>query len=169
MSNSILKNAIKVAIVSSAVLTASAQAATDNANATATVVTTLTIATATNLVYGNLAPGASGGTLVMSPAGVRSTTGTVITYSSTFNAASFNVAGTADATYAITLPSNGTVTLSDGGANTMAVNDFTSNPSGTGTLTGGAETLYVGATLTVGSGQAAGSYSTTFDVTVDYN
>ena len=167
MSNSILKNAMKIALVSSAVLVASAQAATDTANATATVVTTLTITKTADLVYGNLAPGASGGTLVMSPAGVRSTTGTVVTYSSTFNAASFNVVGTTDATYSITLPSTD-VTLTSGG-NTMTVNTFASNPSGTGTLTGGSETLNVGATLNVSSGQAAGSYSGTFDVTVDYN
>ena len=44
-----------------------------------------------------------------------------------------------------------------------------SNPSGTGTLTGGTENLLVGATLQVTAGQATGAYTGTFDVTVGYN
>jgi len=50
----------------------------------------------------------------------------------------------------------------------MTVDTFTSTPSGTGTLTGGAETLNVGATLQVGIGQATGSYTGTYSVTVNY-
>jgi len=56
------------------------------------------------------------------------------------------------------------------GANTMTVGMFTSNPSGAGTLSaGGNQTLSVGATLNVGAGQATGTYSGIFSVTVTYN
>ena len=51
----------------------------------------------------------------------------------------------------------------------MTVNYFTSNPSGTGTLTGGAETINVGATLNVGAAQVQAAYTGTYTVTVDYN
>jgi hypothetical protein len=51
----------------------------------------------------------------------------------------------------------------------MAVNTFTSNPSGTGTLSGGTQTLNVGATLNVAVGQLPGVYSGQFTVMVNYN
>jgi hypothetical protein len=53
----------------------------------------------------------------------------------------------------------------------MTVDGFVSNPNGTGTLTGGTETLNVGATLHVTHAQVAGVYSsaTPFSVTVNYN
>jgi type 1 fimbria pilin len=50
----------------------------------------------------------------------------------------------------------------------MTVDTFTSNPSGTGTLSGGAQTLNVGATLHVAGAQAAGNYTGTYNVTVAY-
>lgn len=123
---------------------------------------------------GGLAFGAfvanSGGTVAVATNGGRSNTGGVllIAQGSSSAAAQFTVAGTAGATYAITLPANDLVTLSDG-SHTMAVNNFTSTPSGTGTLTGGAQVLRVGATLTVGSAQAPGSYTGSFNVSVQYN
>jgi hypothetical protein len=51
----------------------------------------------------------------------------------------------------------------------MAVSTFTSNPSGTGTLTSGAQTLAVGATLTTVASQVSGAYTGTYNVTVEYN
>jgi hypothetical protein len=53
----------------------------------------------------------------------------------------------------------------------MTVTTFTSDPAGTGTLTGGSEVVNVGATLNVSAGQPAGTYvsGTPFDVTVNYN
>lgn len=106
----------------------------------------------------------------MAPNGGRSKGGSVllVTQGASSAAAQFTVAGTAGATYAITLPANDTVTLSDG-SNTMAVNNFTSSPSGTGTLTGGSQVLRVGATLTAGIAQAPGSYTGSFTVSVQYN
>jgi hypothetical protein len=53
----------------------------------------------------------------------------------------------------------------------MTVSAFTSTPSSTGILTGGSETLNIGATLNVAAGQVPGVYSnaTGFDITVNYN
>ncbi len=112
----------------------------------------------------------SGGTVVVDTGGVRSATGGVVLVPSGAGAAAqFSVTGGATHTYAITLPANGVVSLVSG-TNSMAVNTFTSSPSLTGTLgAGGTQTLFVGATLSVGSNQPIGSYSGSFDVTVNYN
>jgi hypothetical protein len=64
----------------------------------------------------------------------------------------------------------GANTITDG-TNTMTVGTWTSTPTPTGTLTGGTETLSVGATLNVAGSQPAGVYvsGAPFTVTVNYN
>lgn len=121
------------------------------------------------LAFGKFVAG-SGGTVTVSPAGGRSASGGVVLVPSGPGAAAqFVVSGDANLSYAISLPGNGVVVLTSG-ANSMAVNNFTSSPSLTGTLGGGgSQTLFVGATLSVGGNQATGSYSGAFDVTVNYN
>jgi hypothetical protein len=85
------------------------------------------------------------------------------------SAASFTVQGDPNLTYSIGLPPDGVVSL-EGPAGTMAINLFQSAPSGAGVLSGiGAQTLAVGATLTVGANQAPGAYAGNFTVTVNYN
>ena len=124
------------------------------------------IANTAGLAFGSFAAGA-GGTVIVSPAGVRTKTGGVLLVTSTVHAASFNVTratGSCTQTYTITLPANGTVTLTSG-ANSMAVNNFVSNPSGSGRLVACSQVLTVGATLTVAAGKPAGNYSGTFNVT----
>lgn len=159
--------ALLACLVSLSATTAQA-ATTATANASADVVTAISITTAADLYFGKVVAGASLGTVVMSTGGVRSATGGVVLgNASGAAAASFSVTGENSATYSITLPSSITVTA---GANNMTVDTFTSNPSGTGTLSGaGAQTVAVGATLRVAANQASGSYTGTFDVTVAYN
>ena len=145
---------------------------TASATATATIVTPIAITNDVDMNFGNLAVNASVGTVVLTPAGARSATGGVSFLAATpgtITAASFTVTGLADATYSITLPA-GALTITSG-ANTMTVDTWTSSPTPTGTLTGGTETLTVGATLNVGASQPAGTYvsGTPFDVTVTYN
>jgi hypothetical protein len=74
-------------------------------------------------------------------------------------------------TYTITLPSTNYTITDPVSTATMIVNTFTVTPSGTGTLTAGAQTLNVGATLNVEAAQTPGVYTnaTGFDVTVNYN
>ena len=145
---------------------------TASATATATIVTPIAITKDVDMNFGNVAVNASVGTVVLTPAGARSATGGVSFLAATpgtITAASFTVTGLAGATYSITLPA-GALTITSG-ANTMTVDTWTSSPTPTGTLTGGTETLTVGATLNVGASQPAGTYvsGTPFDVTVNYN
>ena len=148
--------------------------ATTSASASATIITPITIVKTVDMNFGNVAVSASlAGTVVMDPAGVRTTGGgggvTLPATAGTVAAASFTVSGQASYTYAITLPT--TCTISSSG-NTMIVNGFISNPATTGALSaGGVQTLTVGATLNVSAAQASGVYTnaTGVPVTVNYN
>ena len=150
--------------------TASASA---SASANATIITPIAITHEgkPDLNFGNVVAGTGAGTVTVRPTtGDRSSTGDVILPTATpgtVNAAEFTVTGLADATYAITLPTS--IDISETGGTTMTVDNFTSNPSRTGTLAGGTQTLSVGARLNVGAGQVAGDYTGEFSVTVAYN
>jgi hypothetical protein len=146
--------------------------ATATATATATIVTPISITKTVDMNFGNVAvQTAAGGTVVLTPLGVRSVTGgvTLPAVFGTVTAASFTVNGQGTYTYAITLPATATTLTS--GANTMTADTWTSSPSATGALTAGTQTLSVGATLNVAAAQAAGLYvsGTPFNVTVNYN
>jgi len=140
-------------------------------NATATIVGPIGISRTQEMNFGNVAVDATGGTVILAPAGTRSTTGgvTLPATTGTVTTARFTVTGADGYTYAITLPSL-PLTISSAG-NDMTVNAFTSTPDATGTLTGGSDILNVGATLTVAGSQPAGTYTSAspFSVTVNYN
>ena len=144
-----------------------------SATATATIVTPISITKDVDMNFGNVAVrSTAGGTVVLSPAGLRTATGgvTLPAANGTVSAASFTVSGTGSYHYTITLPVSA-ITISSG-ANTMTVTTFTSTPSGVGgVLTAGEQTLNVGATLNIGAAQPSGVYvsDTPFDVTVNYN
>jgi hypothetical protein len=145
---------------------------TATATATATVITPISISKNADMSFGNLAvQSGTGGTVVLDPAGTRTSTlgVTLPSANGTVTAAAFTVTGSGSSTYAITLPSTVTLTHS-GGVETMAASSFTSNPSATGALSSGTQDIAVGATLTVAAGQLAGVYTSgNFDVTVNYN
>ena len=138
------------------------------ASATARIVSPISLTKTADLNFGDVVSGASAGTVVVTPAGVRSAGGgATLGNATSVAAAAFTAGGQGSATYAITLPASASVTS---GANTMTVNGFTSSPSGTGALNaGGSQPITVGATLNVGAAQATGTYTGTFSVTVTYN
>lgn len=150
-------------------------AAEATASGTGTVIQPITITKATDLSFGEFAPGA-GGTVTVSTSGARTSSGAILsTIGSSPSAAKFDVAGETDATYSITI--SPAAELSDGATNTMALATFsdltagnaTSGNVASGTLTGGAQSIYVGGTLTVGASQVAGTYTGNITVTVEYN
>jgi hypothetical protein len=144
------------------------------ASAAATILAPIAISNTVDMDFGILAGSVTPGTCVLATNNSRTVTGGVtIMAGGTPTAASFNVTGSAGAIYTITLPA-GATTVSNG-TQTMTVNAWVSNPTPTGTLTGGASTLLVGATLNVAASQAAGVYNTSnaggsgeFTVTVNY-
>jgi hypothetical protein len=122
------------------------------------------------LSFGRFVAGA-GGTITVTPAGTRTSTGGVTLLASTVTAAKFtntdNGAKVSNAAVIITLPADNSVVLSSG-ANQMNLRTFTSNPSGTGFMSGGSLTISVGATLVVNANQPRGAYSGSIPVTIQY-
>lgn len=143
------------------------------ATATATIVAPLSIARTVDMNFGNVSVDATPGTVVLTPAGGRSTTGgcALPSVTGTVTAASFDITGFAGTVYSITLPA-GATTLNSG-TDLMTVDTWQSSltPTASRTLTTGAETLNVGATLHVGGGQPGGTYvsATPFTVSINYN
>ncbi len=168
-----MKKLFTLALVILGFSTVSFGQVTATATATGTIVSPIAIANAGNMNFGNVAVSSTAGTVVMTPAGVRSFTGGVTLPASAgiVSAAHFAVTGTTGYTYSILLPATPTTVTS--GGNTMTVSTFTSTPTvATGGLLGAAgQTIDVGATLNVGSSQVAGTYvsGTGFPVTVNYN
>ena len=112
--------AAAIVLIAFGTTNASAQASA-TATATATIITPITITKTTDMNFGNVAvQSTTGGTVVMTPAGVRSATAgvTLPATSGTVSAASFTVNGQSGYTYAITLPTSVTLTSA---SNTMTV------------------------------------------------
>lgn len=141
---------------------------TATANASAVLQAPLTItAAAAGLNFGTLASTAGGTVTVATNSSISATAGITL-LGGVPSAASFTVSGIANATFTITIP--GSITLSDGGTESLTVNNFVRNPAGNGTLDGsGAATILIGADLVVPVGQAAGTYTNNSDLTVEIN
>ncbi len=119
-----------------------------------------------DLAFGDVASNAElAGTVVISPAGVKTVTGGVADLGGTDTSAKFTVNGPKNASYGCILPGSFQVTS---GANSATADTFTTNPGLSGTFpNSGRVTIEIGATLHLAAGQAAGSYSGTFDLTCD--
>jgi hypothetical protein len=90
--------------------------------------------------------------------------------------AAYDVTGTMNVTYALSLPATVTVTETVGAVETMDITLLTARFNGAGAdavvsvLDGsGTDSFTLGGTLTVAAGQVSGIYAGTFTVTVDYN
>jgi len=149
--------------------------ATVTATATAEVIEALTGRETAQLNFGRFSPESQGGTVIMSPDGVRSAQGTVILAGGTHNAASFYITGQYEASFSITLPLGPqTLTNLSNSEKTIQVGQWESFPVqgiGVGILTKGEMTVLIGASLTVGDMNAnpVGIYAGTYSVTFAYN
>lgn len=97
--------------------------------------------------------GASGVNLVSSP---------------TPTSGQFSLSGQPNTNVSVSLPTSVTLTGSKGG--TMTVNNFTASPGSTSVTlnSSGSQTLLVGADLNIGAAQTTGTYSGTYNLTVNY-
>jgi hypothetical protein len=159
---------------------AQASATVANVPATARIFKPISLTLSNSgLSFGDIFSDATGGTVTLNPqTDVRTTAGPTLAATGIVNSALFTVGGKRNATYAITLPANGIVTLTGTGT-AMPVGTFTASvgsaaPSTTATglipnVAAGTQTFKVGATLTIGANQTDGEYAGTFNVTVAYN
>jgi hypothetical protein len=154
-------------VATSAGLSISADAATATFNANARIIPAILITNTADLEFADVIPDAvSAETVVIDTAGGRTCSGALLC-SGTAGAASFDVTGAANATYAITLP--GASNIMSGG-DSMTVSGFTDSAGGVGTLSAvGTDSFTVGGTLSVGAAQPVGTYTGNFIMTVNYN
>ena len=124
--------------------------------------------------FGRFSPGPQGGEIILTPQNTVSILGSIFKGIGTHNAASFYVTGDIDAAYTITLPASPVVLTNISNAKTMKIEKWVSIPAptiGAGMLQNGSQTVYVGATLKVGTlyDNPVGLYTGTFTINFDFN
>ena len=155
------------AAVLAALYSQTALAADVTGTATANVLAPLAISQTTQMNFGDVAGDAtSATTVVLTTAGATSSVDGAYALNGSGAAGAFNVTGSGTLAYDITLPV-GAVTLTSGG-DTVTVDNFIDSKGGSSSLTGGADSFTVGATLNLGAAQAAGTYNGNYTVTVEY-
>lgn len=146
-------------------------AASVDGAATAEVIAPLTISEFTAMDFGEIAPHLTiADTITMDTSGNRSADGgDAETIGGVGTPATFEITGKASQNFSLSY----TAGVLSNGTDTMAVNGFTDND--TGTLTGGTDRFQVGATIALGINQATGTYSTAstggsaYTVTINYD
>lgn len=165
MFTNIRSRSLALAAVSVAVGLGSHQAlaASQTGHANATIVSAINLTESTPMNFGFVIPGASAGTLVVSPAG--GTTPTNVTYLNGAAAGAWNVTGTSGQPMVVTFDVSD---LLAGPGPSMTIDTFTTDAPAT--FTSGSVNFHVGATLHVdtAANQTAGNYSGTYSVTVNY-
>jgi hypothetical protein len=170
-------------IVMMAGLTTSLMAQTSKTvttDAGAKLIVPMTLTQTSPLHFGtiNLLVGAGGTVVLPSNSTTRTFTGGVVasTVAPVATNAAYNVTGTKNTTYALTLPATITVTETLGSSATMIISDLLARFNGASgdaivsTLSiAGTDSFTLGGTLTIAASQVAGIYAGTFNVTVDYN
>jgi hypothetical protein len=156
----------------SRLLAQSPQQITATGQVFAEVITAFTAVETSQMNFGRFSPGPSGGLLILTPQGTISVMGSVVQGSGIHNAASFSLSGDNNSSFSFNLPKTPAVLTCTTSAKTMRVTNWLSVPApgpATGTLQDGFRTVYIGATLEVGTitdnpvGIYTGSYSITFD------
>lgn len=126
-----------------------------------------------DLNFGQITPGAAGGTVTISPAGVRTKTGTVtlINGAGLESNGALSIAGSTGIIIDVSM-TNSVFTVNDPGAGApMNVNAFNINGGGSNlslSLTTNPTVFPIGATLTVATGQGQGAYSGSYTVMANY-
>jgi hypothetical protein len=163
-----------VAIAGNRLQAQSPMQASATGHITAEVVAAVTAIETSQMNFGRFSPGPSGGQIILTPQGNVSILGSIIKGSGLHNAASFYVTGDSNTAFSINLPESPATLTNTTNAKTMLVRNWGSVPvsgPGGGTLQDGVRTVYIGATLEVGSlaDNPVGIYTGTYTVTFDFN
>ena len=150
------------ATIASASITSSAIAAQATGSATANVLEPITITNTSPLQFGDVDV-TGGGTVTISETGAASGT---LTSVGTQSAGTFALTGANAATFSIAIA---TVVDLTNGTDNLVLSAYSNTEGATGTMTGGAITLGVGATITAVGGESTGPYTGSYTVDIDYN
>lgn len=140
----------------------------------AEVITVYSATEMSQMNFGRFYPGPHGGEIILTPESTVSVMGSVYKEAGTQTAASFYVSGHAGTSFTITLPREPVLLNHVSSARTMSIGDWVSNPGiepAAGILQNGAQMVYVGATLKIGTleDNPVGVYAGTFNITFDFN
>ena len=140
----------------------------------AEVIAAFTAVETSQMNFGRFSPGPYGGQIILTPQGTVSVMGSVVKGSGIHNAASFYVSGDSYTAFSIALPKSAATLTNTSDAKTMIVSNWVSVPSpgpATGTLQDGFQTVYLGATLEVGTlnDNPVGIYTGSYTITFDFN
>ena len=160
-------------IVMVAGFSASVMAQTENTAVGAKILTAMTITETSAMHFGTMTVPTGATTVVLATAGtvsVGSGATILLAQAPVSTAAAYEITGDLNATYAITIDAS-TIITNGTPAEDMTVSSFTCSYGGlTSSLdASGDDDFTIGATLTLGDAQPAGTYAGTFDVTVAYN
>ncbi len=173
--NKIFYSLVFLIIVTPAGVTAQiTPAASATGHVTAEIIPVFSASEVAQMSFGKFAPGPQGGEIILTPQNTVSVLGSIFKGAGTHNAATFYVSGDVDAAYTITLPASPVILTHTSNAKTMKIDDWVSIPAptvGAGRLQDGFQTVYVGATLKVGSlyDNPVGLYTGTYTITFDFN
>lgn len=133
------------------------------------VLNRLELLNTTPLDFGNLIAGPTAGTATINgTSGARTTTGGATAAGGTPGMATFYAAGSVNRIFLVLIP-NAPITLTNGSGGTMTVSNWTSNGGVVRFLdSNGISVITIGARLNVGASQAPGTYTGTFNLTVNY-
>ena len=145
----------------------------------ATIVKALSLSQNTPLHFGSMSIPTAPVSVILSTSNGRVATSpsniTLLAQSPVSENATYTVSGSDAATYAITLPANGVVSITNGTEH-LDIVDFVAHTvssgvdGNTGLLSAsGTDSFTVGATIKLGNAQPYGSYTGTFGITVNYN
>jgi hypothetical protein len=177
MKNHIISLSVIVLMLSSPVFRLQAQSPQQSSvtgHVTAEVITAFSAVETSQMNFGRFSPGPYGGKIIITPQGTISVIGSVVQVSSIHNPGSYYISGDDQASFSINLPLIPTILTNTVNAKTMVISGWLSSPlSGTasGILHEGYATVFVGATLEVGTIEAnpVGIYTGTYVITFDFN
>ena len=143
--------------------------ASGTGSASVEIVRPISLTEVTSMSFGTLARSTTQGSATVRVDNTISTTGGVQSLGGE-SRAHWTAVGEAEATVDIILPADGLVFLTRSGAPSMGVNDFDRTLSDTPAFaSNGTLGFFLGATLSIGANQPAGTYAGTYPVTLAYN
>ena len=160
-----------------ALLPSAAMAGTVTATAKVIVLRPLSFFVVQDMDLGDIIPGAVGGTVRLFPNGTRTSTGSIVLSGATHQPARFAGLGTPNQMVSITIPAASINLTGPGTPMTLSLFEIGSTPTA---ILGPVPSFFrigsaignfnfpVGGTLAVGGDQAAGTYSGTFTITLNY-
>jgi len=141
------------------------KATTTSGTANAILRAAISLVENTQLDFDTIDADVAGDTITITPAGTVTATGSSVASGSPA-AGAWSATGDASAAVTVSFSVGDTLT---GPGTAMPLNNFAHDAGGTPAFDGGGALAFaVGADLTVGAAQTAGTYSGSYDVTVDY-